>query len=94
MSAIGSVIVMWIFFLATVPERAYREGVWVVQLPGRFGDAGQLAGVCHFSEADPAKAELLVDRVRAAATLAAGVTPYRELRLALGLHAQCCLSHI
>jgi hypothetical protein len=84
---------MWIFFLARVPERAYREGVWVVQLPGRFGDAGQLAGVCHFSEADPAQAELAINRVRAAAPLAAGVSAHSELRLGRRFVAKGCLCH-
>src|SRR4051794_17710017 len=62
-------------------RRARVEIRWVV-LPGGLGDAGELAAVSHLPQADPAQAELAVDGLRTAATLAAGVAADRELRLA------------
>ena len=63
--------------------RAYSEVVeaWNYQLELLL-HARQLAAVRHLAQADPAQAELAEDRVRATATLAAGVTADRELRLA------------
>src|SRR3954452_14445325 len=105
-SAIGSVIVMsGGASLAAVPHalgprrlgaRASRRSVllrWGV-LPGTLADAGQLAGVSHLPQADPAQAELAVDRVGAAAALAAGVAADRELRLAGRLVDESLLGHL
>src|ERR1700712_3649640 len=62
-------------------------------LPARLGDAGQFAGVRHLAKADSAQAELLVDRMRASATVATGVPAHCELRLALRLHDQSGFRH-
>src|SRR6478752_4746791 len=77
MSAIGSVMVItWPeAFLAAVSPIPGTNGVG--ELPAALGDAGQLPGVRHLSEADPAETELAVDRVGSTAALAAGVTPHR-----------------
>src|SRR5579875_3437889 len=71
MSAIGSVIVM----SDLLPRRGSRRpsAIVVSDLPRRLRDAGEFAGVRHLAQADPAEAELAVDRVRPAAALAAGV---------------------
>jgi len=53
-----------------------------VGLPRSLCDARQLTAVSHLAEADTADAELLVDSMRATATLATCVTAYLELRLA------------
>src|SRR3954470_22310668 len=105
-SAIGSVILMsGGASLAAVPHalgprrlgaRASRRSVllrWGV-LPGTLADAGQLAGVCHLPQADPAQAELAEDGVGAAAALAAGVAADRELRLAGRLVDESLLGHL
>src|SRR5882757_594701 len=62
-------------------------------LPGALGDARQLATVGHLTKAHAAQAELAVDGVGPAATLAAGVTAHRELGLAGGLFDQSLLRH-
>src|SRR3954454_19478514 len=92
MSAIGSVMVMASsalsrcgFRLATDLQRSMvRDGV----LPGALGHAGQLAAVCHLPQADPAQAELAVDRLGTAAALAARVAADLELRLLRSLYLQ------
>jgi hypothetical protein len=78
-------------FLPWFPEgpSAFSE-----ELPGALGDAGQLAGVRHLPEADPAQAELAEHRLGAPAALAPGVTPDRELRLACCLDLEGCLGHL
>src|SRR5439155_1304771 len=63
-------------------------------LPAALGHAGQFARVCHLAQADPAQPELAVNRVRAAALVAAGVGAHRELRLALALIDQCLFRHL
>src|SRR6516165_4099698 len=52
-------------------------------LPRGLRHAGNLAGVRHLPEADPAQPELAVHGAGAAAPTAAGVGPHGELRLAL-----------
>src|SRR6476469_572666 len=84
-----------VFFLVAVsapgsPDLRRGGGL----LPARLGHAGQLAAVGHLAQADPAQAELAVDRLGAAAALAAGVAPHRELRLARGLDLQSGLRHV
>src|SRR5262245_36740034 len=68
--------------------------VWSRGLPAGLGHARQLAAVRHVPQADPAQAELAVDRPRPAAALAAGVGAHGELRLARLLDDQCCLRHV
>src|SRR3954452_13216304 len=65
----------------------------MARLPAALRDAGQLAGVGHLAEADPAQAELLVDRVRSPTALAARVAPHLELGGAVGLVDEGLLSH-
>src|SRR4051794_2859510 len=85
MSAIGSVIVIaWPSGLSRRGSRPCGPTAWE-ELPGRLGDAGQLAGVRHLADADPAQAEHAVDGARAAAARASGVAAHLELRLAAGL---------
>src|SRR4029078_13532252 len=62
-------------------------------LPARFGHAGDLALVRELAQADPAEAELLEDRARPAAAVAARVLAHLVARLALGLRGQGLLSH-
>src|SRR3954447_14384764 len=77
MSAIGSVIVIG----GLLPS------------PAGLGHAGNLAGVDHFAEADPAQVELAVHGARPPAPGATGVGPYLELGLALLLLDERCLGH-
>src|SRR5438067_532585 len=81
MSAMGSVMVI------VVPTRKPMES------PGRLGHAGDLARMGHLPEADPAQAEPPVDRLRAAAPVAAGVRPDLELGFALLLLDERLLGH-
>src|SRR3954452_17615230 len=80
MSAIGSVMV--IAWPSGLSRRGFpcgdlrRRG-----LPGRFGDAGQLAGMRHLADTDPAQTEHAVDRAGPAAARAAGVATDLVLRL-------------
>src|SRR5512133_2638012 len=67
--------------------------VCISNSPARFRHAGDLALVRELAQADPAEAELLVDRARAAAAIAARVLPHLEARLSLGLRDQGLLSH-
>src|SRR5262245_54755309 len=102
MSAIGSVIVMaGGLFLAVVSvarPSAFSllrcDQVCGAGLPGRLGEAGQLAAVRHLAQADPAPAELAVDRLGPAAALAPRVGAHLELRLAGRLDDQRCLRHV
>src|SRR4051812_10879335 len=101
MSAIGSVIVMFGVVLSRCGFPASRSpgpaafvSVWTPELPAGLGDAGQLAAVGHLPQADPAQAELAVDGLRTAATLAAGVGADGELRLAGRLHPEGSLRHV
>src|SRR3954454_39507 len=66
---------------------------WLDGLPGSLRHAGQLTTVGHVPHADPAEAELAVDRVRTSALLAAGVRPDGELGLRGRLDDQRLLSH-
>src|SRR6476619_5177818 len=107
MSAIGSVIVMsGGASLAAVPHALgpRRLGAWasrrsvvrrggVVLLPAGLADAGELPGVRHLPQADPAQAELAEDRVRTSAPLATGVSADGELGLAVRLLDQSLLGH-
>src|SRR3546814_5161473 len=61
--------------------------------PARLGDAGDLPGVHHLAEADPAEAELAVHGVRTTAPLAPRVGAHLELRCALLLLDDCLLAH-
>src|SRR5918997_4335014 len=79
MSAIGSVIVM---------------GCCASFSPGGLRDAGELALVRHLSNADPAQAELAVNRLGPAALLASGIGADAELRLAGLLDPERCLGHL
>src|SRR3954454_20318844 len=76
---------------AEPPDEA---GGLLAGLPGRLADAGELPGVGHLPQADPAQAELAEDRVRATAPLATGVTADRELRRAGRLVDQSLLGHL
>src|SRR6478609_2376645 len=60
-------------------------------LPARLRHAGDLAGVHQLAQADAAQTEFAQNRVGPAATPAAGVRPYLELRLALSLDDECLL---
>src|SRR5688500_2125000 len=93
MSAIGSVIdIVCGAFLAAVSGDLRRASSW--RLPGRLRDAGQLAGVGHLAQADPAQAERPVDRPGTPAAVAARVAPDLELRLRGGLVDQRRLGHV
>src|SRR3954452_12461415 len=105
MSAIGSVIVMVCgASLAAVPRAlglgdlarglSANGGARVGVLPGRLAHAGELPGVGHLPQADPAQAELAVDGVRSPAALAAGVAADRELGLAGRLVDERLLGHL
>src|SRR5574340_1360679 len=74
--------------------RSQRNRVRCAHSPGALVNPGQLAGVRHLAKAYAAESELAEDRVRATATLAAGVRTHRELRLAIGLVDQCFLGHL
>src|SRR5882724_2540392 len=62
--------------------------------PGCLGHAGDFARVRHGAEADAAQTEALVDRARAAATLAPRVPAHLELRSALLLLDKGFLCHV
>src|SRR3546814_12480620 len=62
--------------------------------PARLGDAGDLPGVHHPAEADPAAAELAVHGVRTTAPLAPRVVAHIEIRCALLLLSKCILGHL
>src|SRR3954466_15913461 len=85
MSAIGSVIVIaWPSGLSRRGSRPCGPAA-LEELPGRLGDAGQLARVRHLPHADAAQAEHAVNRAGPSTTRAAGVAAHLELRLAPGL---------
>src|SRR3954451_18494291 len=99
MSAIGAVMVMAESALSPLRFRTRVSGrpVAIVcsgGLPGALGHAGELARVGHLPQADPAQAELAVDRLGTAAALATGVAADRELGLASGLDLQSSLRHV
>src|SRR5215207_3756454 len=62
--------------------------------PTRLGHARDHAVVRELAQADPAEAELLVDRAWPPAAVAAGVAPHAEARLTLGFGDQGLLSHV
>src|SRR4051812_49106184 len=62
--------------------------------PRRLGHARHLAGVDHGAEADPAEAEALVHRARAATAAAPRVPAHLELRRALLLLDESLLGHV
>src|SRR3954451_6551141 len=72
--------------LVPLTPRKLGPSLWTrpsgVGLPGTLADAGELPGVGHLPQADPAQAVLRDDGVGATAALAAGITADRELRLA------------
>src|SRR6478609_6361669 len=101
MSAIGSVIVMAarpFLHRGFAPASQVRPAAIVCWKssgsPRGLGHAGQLAAVRHLPQADAAQAELAVDGLGPAATLAAGVAADSELRLAGGLDLQSGLRHV
>src|SRR5436190_1584110 len=63
-------------------------------LPRRLRDTGDLPGMCHLTETEPAETEPLVHGPWPAATPATRVAPNLELGFPLGLVAQCGLCHI
>src|SRR3954452_12448677 len=76
-------------------ERAARLHGWQPgRSPAGLAHAGELPGVRHLPQADPAQAELAEDRVRTPAALAAGVTADRELRRAGRLVDKSLLGHL
>src|SRR3954454_22800189 len=77
------------------PRRAKRVvgGSGVLLLPAGLADAGELPGVRHLPQADPAQAELAEDRVRTTAPLATGVSADGKLGLAVRLLDQSLLGH-
>src|SRR2546428_1502392 len=66
----------------------------VIFSPARLRHAGKLAHQGTLAEADPAEAELAHVRARAAADLAAVVSPHLELRRAVRFVDQALLCHI
>src|SRR5438067_1506928 len=65
----------------------------VLSLPARLRHAGNRALVRQLAEADPAEAELAVDRARAAAPVAARVVAHLELLWSPLLHDERRLGH-
>src|SRR5687767_13134114 len=61
------------------PARRGPAARWC--LPAGLAHAGELPGVRHLAQADPAQAELAEDGVRTTAPLATGVATDGELRL-------------
>src|SRR3954453_10325183 len=97
LSAIGGarVVTYWNGSAAgPAPSLRGVGGSGVLRLPAGLAHAGQLAGVGHLPQADPAQAELAEDRVRATAALASGVAADRELRLAGRLVDESLLGHL
>src|SRR5207249_657030 len=74
-------------------ERGTAWGFVMGYSPTTFRDAGELARVRHLPDADAAEPECAVDRTRASAALATGVTADLELGLPRGLVDQGCLRH-
>src|SRR5215207_2134878 len=70
-----------LYWKLAVVTPAGGQGAEPPVLPAGLGDAGELAAVGHLPQADPAQAELAVDGLGPAATLAAGVRTHRELGL-------------
>src|SRR4051794_14836693 len=66
----------------------------VDELPAGLAHAGELPGVRHLPQADPAQAELAEDRVRTTTPLAAGVAADRKLRRAGRLVDKSLLGHL
>src|SRR3954470_16647758 len=80
----------------SLPDRfsiAKSSGSVGCGLPARLGHAGQLAGMGHLPQAEPAQPELLVDGLRTPAALAAGVGAHGKLRLCRRLDPECSLGH-
>src|SRR3954468_20257671 len=95
LSAIGGALVRgWNGRPVSGPTLSLRRVGRTGCLPAGLAHAGQLPGVGHLPQADPAEAELAEDRVRAAAPLAAGVAADRELGLAGRLVDQRLLGHV
>src|SRR5579863_6375151 len=77
-----------IFTVSNIAELALRirvsmsamGSVMVMISPTRLGHAGNLAGVHHLTQADPAQAELAVHRARSTTSFATRVGTRRELR--------------
>src|SRR3954451_7639592 len=100
MSAIGSVIVICVVLSSAVsgwPDLQRSVWSWCSGRsgsPAGLGDARELTAVGHLAQADPAQAELAIDRLGTAAALAAGVAANGELGLAGLLHLQGGLRHV
>src|SRR5690348_4613512 len=62
--------------------------------PRRLRQAGDLPGVAHLAQTDPAQAEGAIHRARPAAAATARVTAHLELRCALLLVDECLLGHL
>src|SRR5687767_4150950 len=77
-----------------IPGCQFGNVTRTLSSPTALGHTGQLAAVGHLPEADPAQAELAVDRVGTAAALAAGVAANLELRLLVRLVDQSGLGHV
>src|SRR6266487_1623200 len=97
MSAIGSVNIGF-----SSISRAKRSGQtssmenakhFSSSLPGTLGHAGDRAFVRELAQADPAEAELAIDRARAAAAAAARVVPHLELLRARGFDDEGFFGH-
>src|SRR5688572_1424472 len=68
--------------------------VSMARSPTAFRHSRNGAFVCELAEANPAEAELAVDRAGASAAVAAGVLPHRVARLPCGLRDERLLCHL
>src|ERR1700677_1033475 len=76
-----------------VSMSAMGSVIVMVRLPTRLCHAGDLPGVHHHTQADPAEPELAVHGLGPATALAARVTPHLELGRALLLLNQSLFCH-
>src|SRR5579863_552775 len=92
-----------IFTVSNIAELALRirvsmsamgSVIVMIYLPTCLRHAGNLAGVDHLTQADPAQAELAVHRARSTAALTTRVGTRRELRGLLLLDSKSFLRHI
>src|SRR5688500_1333568 len=68
--------------------------VSIARSPPALGHSGNGAFVCELAEADPAEAELAVDRAGASAAVAARVLPHRVTRFPGRLRDEGLLCHL
>src|ERR1700728_923461 len=76
------IVTSWCCALAALRKRVRKSATGSVidmRSPARLGHAGDVPVVSKLAQADPADAELAVNRPGAAATTAAGVAPGLEL---------------